>query len=87
MTNISGSMIGDAIQKAITGANGTPAPSSAAISGITPQEQNGEMAPTSAASRVARNGWPLKASAIRLSGAWFVNVSWATLVLSPSFGC
>jgi len=58
---------GDAIQKAITGANGTPAPSSAAISGITPQEQNGEIAPTSAASSVARHGLPLKASAIRLS--------------------
>ena len=39
--NISGSIEGEAIQKAITGANGTPPMSSAATTGMTPQEQNG----------------------------------------------
>ncbi len=60
-------MIGDAIQKAMTGASGTPAPSIAAINGITPQEQKGETEPTRAASKVARNGCPLNARAIRVS--------------------
>ncbi len=36
MRNISGSMIGDDIQKAMTGAKGTPDASIAAIRGITP---------------------------------------------------
>ena len=51
-------MIGEAIQNAITGARGTPAPSNAAISGITPQEQKGDTAPTKAARIVARTGFP-----------------------------
>jgi hypothetical protein len=50
---ISGSIEGDATQKAITGANGTPLISRAAIMGITPQEQNGLNAPTTVANRIA----------------------------------
>ena len=41
-TNIDGSMIGEASQKAMTAESGTPIASSAAISGITPQEQKGD---------------------------------------------
>ncbi len=66
-TKISGSMIGEAIQKAITGASGTPAASNEATSGITPQEQNGESAPTRDAATIAETGEPEKARAIRLS--------------------
>ena len=62
--NISGSMIGEAIQKAITGASGTPAPSMAAMRGITPQEQKGESAPTKAAIMVALTGLPVNTLAI-----------------------
>ena len=40
---------------------------SAAISGITPQEQKGEMPPASAPSPIIRTGAPVKALAIRLS--------------------
>ena len=57
--NISGSIMGDAIQNAITGASGTPAPNMAAINGITPQEQKGDSAPTNAAKMVARTGLPV----------------------------
>ena len=53
---ISGSMEGDAIQNDITGANGTPLISSAAMTGMTPQEQKGLKAPTAVASRMAATG-------------------------------
>ena len=45
-----GSISGEAIQKAITAASGTPIASRAAMIGITPQEQNGDIAPNRAAS-------------------------------------
>tara|TARA_B100000767_G_C19497992_1_gene423070 strand:+ start:79 stop:354 length:276 start_codon:yes stop_codon:yes gene_type:complete len=61
---ILGSIMGDAIQKAITGASGKPARSIAAMSGITPQEQNGETAPTNAARIGAFTGLPVKALAM-----------------------
>ncbi len=48
-TNMAGSIKGDASQNAITADSGTPMASSAAINGITPQEQNGDSAPISAA--------------------------------------
>ncbi len=48
-TNIDGSINGEASQNAMTGASGTPMAKSAAISGMTPQEQKGDSAPTSAA--------------------------------------
>jgi hypothetical protein len=47
-------MIGEASQNAITADSGTPIASSAAIKGITPHEQNGESAPTSAAGTIIR---------------------------------
>ena len=62
-TNISGSMTGEASQNAMTGASGTPAWSIAAISGMTPQEQNGESAPKRAASVTVRSGLPEKTRA------------------------
>ena len=46
---ISGSIVGEATQKAITGARGTPAIKSPATSGMTVQEQNGLNAPTAVA--------------------------------------
>ena len=52
----SGSIEGDAIQKAITGASGTPPISSEATTGITLQEQNGLNAPTAVASTMATSG-------------------------------
>jgi hypothetical protein len=45
MKNCVGSISGDEIQNAITGASGTPAPRRPATSGMTPQEQNGRSAP------------------------------------------
>ena len=65
--NISGSMIGEASQKAMTGASGTPIARSAAMIGTTPQEQNGDSAPNSAAIRIIRAGLPVKARAITAS--------------------
>ena len=47
--NIDGSMIGEASQNAMTALNGTPMASRAAMSGITPHEQNGDSAPARAA--------------------------------------
>ncbi|MEZ4644480.1 MAG: hypothetical protein R3E31_17400 [Chloroflexota bacterium] len=44
---------GDAIQKAITGARGTPPMSSEATTGMTLHEQNGLNAPTAVASTMA----------------------------------
>ncbi len=66
-TNIDGSMIGEASQKAITADSGTPIARSAAISGITPQEQNGDSPPASAPSPIINSGAPVKARATRLS--------------------
>jgi len=60
-TNIAGSMTGDASQKAITPAIGTPITSRAAISGITPHEQNGDRPPKTAASKIMLQGEPLNA--------------------------
>ena len=60
-------MIGEASQKAITAESGTPIANRAAISGITPQEQKGEMPPASAPSPIINRGVPVKALAIRLS--------------------
>ena len=54
---ISGSIEGEASQKDITGANGTPPIRSDVITGITPQEQNGLNAPTIVASRIAISGF------------------------------
>ena len=49
-------MSGEAIQKAMTAGKDTPAASSAATSGTTPQEQNGESAPKAAARTIMRAG-------------------------------
>jgi hypothetical protein len=65
--NISGSMIGDDTQKAITGARGTPAASMPAITGITPHEQNGDSAPANEAAMIATVVLPAKARAINWS--------------------
>jgi hypothetical protein len=56
--NASGSIDGEAIQKDITGANGTPPINSAAITGMTPHEQNGLKAPTAVASKMDTIGLP-----------------------------
>ena len=66
-TNIDGSITGEASQKAITADSGTPMVSSAAISGMTPQEQKGESPPARAASRSIKCGEPVKARAMMLS--------------------
>ena len=65
--NIEGSISGDASQNAITGASGTPIASSAAISGITPQEQNGDSAPIRAAATIMVGRLPVNARAISAS--------------------
>ena len=65
--NCDGSINGDASQKAITGASGTPVASSAAITGMTPQEQNGDSAPVRLARMIMYAGRPVKARAIRFS--------------------
>jgi hypothetical protein len=57
----SGSIEGEAIQNDITGANGTPPMSRAAIMGMTPHEQKGLKAPTAVARRMATSGLPRKA--------------------------
>ena len=62
--NISGSMIGDAMQNANTGANGTPDASIPAITGITPHEQNGESAPANDPATIARVVFPENARVI-----------------------
>jgi hypothetical protein len=54
--NISGSMEGEASQKDMTGARGTPPTSIAQITGITPQEQKGLKAPMAVAARIAMSG-------------------------------
>jgi len=45
-------MIGEASQKAMTAESGTPIASSAAISGMTPQEQKGDN-PTASAPKIS----------------------------------
>ncbi len=67
MTNCVGSISGDAIQNAMTGASGTPAPSRPATSGITPQEQNGSNAPIREATRIMRPWRPVNARAASAS--------------------
>jgi hypothetical protein len=54
--NISGSMEGEATQKANTGASGTPPIKSAVITGITPHEQNGLIAPIKVAKKMDNHG-------------------------------
>ena len=54
--NISGSIEGEAIQKDITGAIGTPPISKEVMIGITPHDQNGLKAPTIVARRMETNG-------------------------------
>ncbi|MBW2251310.1 MAG: hypothetical protein JRF60_11945 [Deltaproteobacteria bacterium] len=51
-------MEGDAIQKDMTGAKGTPLINSAAITGITPQEQKGLKAPTTDQQRCDNRNYP-----------------------------
>jgi hypothetical protein len=57
-------MEGEASQKDMTGARGTPPASSAHITGITPQEQKGLKAPTMVASNIETTGRPLNARPI-----------------------
>jgi hypothetical protein len=59
-------MEGEAIQKDITGARGTPPIKRAAITGITPQEQKGLKAPTAVARMMAVTGPRSKAFFIYL---------------------
>ncbi len=66
-TNMDGSISGEASQKAITGASGTPMASRAAISGITPHEQKGDNAPMPAAKTIIALVRPVNARAIKLS--------------------
>ena len=56
--NIDGYIKREESQKAITGAKGTPMLKSAAINGITPQEQNGESPPISEAKRIITDSLP-----------------------------
>jgi hypothetical protein len=65
--NISGSIIGDETQNAMTGARGTPLANMAAINGMTPQEQNGERAPAKDAAAIVITGLPEKVRAMSLS--------------------
>jgi hypothetical protein len=54
---ISGSIDGDAIQKDITGARGTPPIRSELMTGITPQEQKGLKAPMHVARKTETRGF------------------------------
>ena len=67
MRNIDGSISGDASQKAMTGARGTPLASKAAMRGITPHEQKGDNAPMRLANTTIISKRPAKARAIRFS--------------------
>jgi hypothetical protein len=60
----SGSIDGEAIQKAITGGSGTPPNRRAATMGITEQEQKGLKAPTAVARKIARIGLARRAFSI-----------------------
>ena len=57
---ISGSMEGEANQKDITGARGTPPINHAATTGMTEQEHSGLKAPNKVAKIIARIGWAAK---------------------------
>jgi len=57
-------MIGDEIQNAIPGARGTPEASIAAIIGMTPHEQKGDIAPARDAAKMVTPGLPEKTLAI-----------------------
>ena len=59
--NIAGSINGDASQNAITADSGAPTANSAAMNGITSQEQNGASPPTSAPSAIIRTSGPVNA--------------------------
>ena len=65
--NIVGSIKGEASQNAITAGTGTPIARSAAIKGITPQEQNGDIPPNNAAKTIMMDIRPWNAFAMRLS--------------------
>jgi hypothetical protein len=62
---ISGSIDGEAIQKAITGGSGTPPSKRAATMGITEQEQKGLKAPTVVAKKIAAIGLARRAFSIQ----------------------
>jgi hypothetical protein len=64
---ISGSIEGDATQKDITGAKGTPPMSSAATTGMTEQEHKGLNAPTKVARKIAVIGRAVKARLMNLA--------------------
>ena len=59
--NIAGSISGDASQNAITADSGAPTASSAAMKGITSQEQNGASPPTTAPRTIIRTSGPVNA--------------------------
>ena len=63
MANIGGSMIGEASQNAMTALSGAPMARSAAMKGMTSQEQKGDRPPTSEARMTIRTGAPVKARA------------------------
>ena len=63
--NISGSIVGDAIQNDMTGASGTPLIKRPAMTGMTVQEQNGLKAPAAVAIRTAKPSRP--ANALRIA--------------------
>ncbi len=65
--NIDGSISGEDSQNAITAASGTPDASRAAITGMTPHEQNGDSAPIRLANTTIAAAFPAKARAIRFS--------------------
>ncbi len=71
--NISGSIDGEAIQKDMTGAKGTPPNNKLAITGITPQEQKGLNAPSMVANNMDTNGFLL--SALLMIFDTFVNLT------------
>ena len=67
MRRAAGSISGEDSQNAITAETGVPSASSAAMNGITSQEQKGVSPPTSAASTIIRLSRPTKARATSVS--------------------
>ena len=67
IANIAGSMRGEASQKAMTAPSGAPTASSAAMKGMTSQEQKGDNPPNRAARTIMRAGLPSNALARRVS--------------------
>ncbi|MGD2271766.1 MAG: hypothetical protein PVI06_15295 [Desulfobacterales bacterium] len=61
--NVSGSMMGDALQNAITGDRGIPDASIAAIRGIAPHEQKVQSAPAKEPATIATVVFPENARA------------------------